>query len=124
MQEVDVIYNRYGEPSLRLMDNARLVGFDGRSYGFIDGDNLYNYGGVHVGWYEKGIMRDHDGAVVGFGENPTDSPRPFLPYRQYKPYPAYVEYEPYRPYEQYAPYRPYKQYGWSEFNPLSLFSLV
>ena len=120
-QEIDVIYNRYGEPVLRLLNNGRLVGFDGKSFGFLDGINLYNYKGIHVGWLEGGLIRDHKGAVSGFGENPTDTPRPYLPYKQYKPYPAYVEYEPYRPYKQYAPDKPYKQYAWSEYDPRLLF---
>lgn len=121
MNEVDVIYNRYGEPVLRLLDNGRFVGFNGKSFGFLSGIHLYNYNGQHIGWFEGGIMRDLNGACVGFGEYPTDNPHPYLPYRQYKPYPAYVEYEPYRPYKQYPHYKPYKQYGWSDIEPGELF---
>jgi hypothetical protein len=69
-------------------------------------------------------MRDHKGAVVGFGENPTDTPTPYLPYKQYKPYPAHVQYEQHRPYKQHAPYKPYKKYAWSELEPHQLFFSV
>jgi hypothetical protein len=119
--EVDVIYNRYGEPVLRLLANSRIVGFDGKSYGFFDGVHLYNYKGQHVGWYEDGVMRDHDGACVGFGEAPSDFPRPFLPFKQYKPFPAFVEFEPFRPFKTFAPFKPIKKFGWSEIEPMGLF---
>jgi uncharacterized protein YifE (UPF0438 family) len=35
MQAIDVIYNRYGYPELRLLDNGRLVTFGGKSAGFL-----------------------------------------------------------------------------------------
>lgn len=120
-EEIDVVYNRYGEPILRLLDNGRFVGFDGKSIGFIDGINLYNYKGEHVGWFENGIMRDHNSACVGFGENSTDIPRPFLPFKQFKPFPSFVEHEPFRPFKQFAPFEPYKKSGWSEIEPRDLF---
>ncbi|HSX24606.1 MAG TPA: hypothetical protein VLG69_01425 [Candidatus Andersenbacteria bacterium] len=120
-EEIDVIYNRYGEPVLRLLDNTRFVGFDGKSVGYLDSRNLYNYNGKHVGWFENGIMRDHNGACVGFGEHPTDVPRPFLPFKQFKPFPAFVEFEPFKQFKQLAPFKPLKQFGWSELEPNGLF---
>jgi len=120
-QELDVIYNRYGEPVLRLLNNGRFVNFDGESAGFIDGKNLYNYDGEHVGWFEGGVMRDHEGATVGFGESPTDTPHPFLPFKQLKPFPAFVEFEPFRPFKQFAPFQSFKRFNWSEIEPLDLF---
>lgn len=113
LKEIDVLFNRFGKPIFRLLPNGRIVTFSGKSKGFLVGDNLYNYKGKHTGWYSGGLIRDHRGNIVGFGENVTDSTHPFLPYKQYKPYPSYVEYEPYRPYLQHEPYRPYKMYGWS-----------
>jgi len=122
-QEIDVIYNRYGEPVLRLLDNGRFVSFDGKSVGFIDGKNLYNYNGKHVGWFENGVMRDLNSATVGFGENPTDIPRPLLPFKQFKPFASFVEFEQYpRPLKQIAFLQPFKKFNWSEVEPLDLFS--
>lgn len=120
-KEIDVIYNRYGEPTLRLLDNGRFVGFDGKSYGFLSKKHIYNYKGQHVGWFEKGIIRDQNGACIGFGENPTDSPKPFLPFKQFKPFAGFVEFEPHRPYKQFPPFRPFKQFGWSDIDLPNLF---
>jgi hypothetical protein len=122
MNEIDVIYNRFGKPIFRLLSDDRLVTFPGKNAGFLVGDNLYNYTGKHVGWFSEGLVRDHYGHVVGFGEKVTDSIHPLLPYMQYKPYAGYVQYEPYRPYLQYEPYRPYKAYSWSSISLESLFN--
>lgn len=121
MNEIDTIYNRYGEPRLRLFDNGRFVDFAGRNIGFLDGDNLYNYNGQHVGWYEGGIMRDHDGLCVGFGEVISDSTHPLPPLKQLKPLPGLPQLEPLRPLKSLPPLKPLKSFNWSELDPMSLF---
>lgn len=120
-KEIDIFFDRYGKPILRLLDNNRIVNFQGKSIGFCDNENLYNYTGKHVGWLEGGVIRDHYGCVVAFGLNPKDEPMPFLPFTQFIPYRGYVEYEPYRPYLSYAPYKPYKMYTWSNITLIDLF---
>lgn len=119
--EQDIIFDRYGAASLRILKNDRIITWQGQHIGFLHANLLYNYQGVHVGWYEGGIIRDSNGATAGFGVNPTDTPRPYLPYRQYLPYRGYIQYAPYLPYRGYPMYRPYKQYGWSELDPIELF---
>ena len=121
MREIGVFYDRCGSPTLRLLDNERLVDFDGHSIGFVDNVLFYSYDSNHVGWLEGGIIRDLNGHTVAFGENPTDSLRPYLPYKQYKPYPGYVEYEPYRSDKQYPNLKPFKSFGWSPLFPIELF---
>lgn len=120
-KEVDVFYDRYGAAKLRQLDNGRLVSFGGKSIGFISGIHLYNYQGQHVGWLENGIIRDLNGNTVAFGKTPTDSPRPFLPFKQFKPFPAFVEIEPFRPYKQFPSFKSYKSFGWSVISPIGLF---
>lgn len=120
--EIDVFYNRYGAPMLRLLSNGRLVSFKGKSIGFTpDGVNLFNYSGNFVGWFENGVIRDQFGNTVGFGENANDYPAPFLPFKQFKPFPNFVEFEPFRPVTQFVPFRPFKTYAWSDKDPISLF---
>jgi len=121
MKQIDTIFNRYGEPRLRLFENGRFVDFDGRHIGFIKEENLYNYSGQYVGWYEGGIMRDHEGFCVGFGENISDSPHPLLPLKRLKPISAIPEIEPIRPMTQIPPIKPIKTFFWSKIDPISLF---
>ena len=122
MTEIDVLYNRYGQPIFRVLENGRVVTFSGKSVGFVKNNSLYNYSGKHVGWYSNGLVRDHIGQVVAFGGYVTDIYKPFLTYKQYKPYAGFVEYEPFRPYTQFEPHRPYKSYGWSTQNLETLFN--
>lgn len=121
MQEVDVIYNRYGQPELRVLENGRLVTFRGESVGFIKDDSAYDYHGHHLGWYENGILRDNWGAVVGFGEQPTDYPIPLLPLKALKPLAGLVQLEPLRPLTQLKPLKPMKTFSWSAHTPIELF---
>lgn len=119
--EKDIIFDRYGAAALRILKNDRIITWQGQHIGFLHGVLLYNYKGMHVGWYEGGIIRDGRGATVGFGVEPTDTPRPYLPYRQYLPYRGHIQYEPYLPHRGYPRFSPYKQYGWSDENLVSLF---
>ena len=120
--EQDIIFDRYGAAALRFLKNDRIVTWQGEHIGFLFNNLLlYNYSGTHVGWYEGGIIRDLNGATTGFGVNPTDTPRPYLPYRQYLPYRGYIQYAPYLPYRGHPRHKPYKQYGWSQLSPVELF---
>lgn len=119
--EKDIIFDRYGAAILRILKNDRIITWSGQHIGFLFNNLLYNYSGSHVGWYEGGVIRDNSGSTVGFGTNPTDTPHPYWPYKQYLPYRGYIQYAPYLPYKGYPSYRPYKQYGWSEKGPVSLF---
>jgi hypothetical protein len=122
-EEIDTIYDRYGNPVLRLLDDNRLVTFGGKSIGFLSGINIYNYKGKHIGWLENGIFTDHQGRCVGFGENATEISAPFLPYKQSKPLPMLVELEPLRPLCELEPFMPSKSYYWSEYEPIHIFNL-
>lgn len=121
MKEIDVIYDRYGRPIYRLMNNGRIVTFFGESVGFLKSDSLYNYEGKHVGWYSHGLIRDHQGQVVGFGQNVTDGIKPFLPFKQFKPFASLVGYEPYRPLTEFEPFRPFKSFYWSDIELENIF---
>ena len=123
MEEVDVIYNRKGEPQLRLLDNERIVNFQGKSMGFLSGDDIYDYSGNHRGWYIEGILRDHYGKCVGFGEETGDTPHPFIPFKSFKPFPGFVEFEPFRPFKEFSPYKPLFTMDWSKEGPLSIFKI-
>ncbi len=120
--EQDIIFDRFGAARLRVLKNDLIITWEGVHVGFLWGIAVYNYNGEHVAWFEGGILRDLNGATAGFGINPTDTPKPYLPYKQYLPYRGYIQYAPYKPYRGYLSYRPVKQYGWSELDPLSIFT--
>jgi hypothetical protein len=123
MNEIDIFFNRFGAPEIRLLDNGRFVSFSGKSLGFWDNGSIYDYRGNHLGWLENGVIRDHYGCIVWFGNNPTDFPLPFLPFKQFVPFRHFVEFEPFRPFKSFPPFRPFKNYSWSNFDIYSFFNL-
>ncbi len=96
MKEIDVICNRTGGPIYRVLDDGRIVDFSGRSRGWLRGRYIHDYQGAQRGSYEAGLFRMDDGAVAGYGENPTGA-HPALPTRSVKPPAGSVEPEPPRP---------------------------
>ena len=117
-----IIYDRNGAARLQIKRRGRLVGFDGRSVGFLKNQHAYDYNGVHRGWFVGGVLRDHLGAVVGFTANAT-SGTPIRPIRQIAPIPAISEIEPIRPITTIPPIEPIKQLAWSSEDPVGLFRL-
>ena len=119
--ERDIIFDRFGEPLIRILKNNWIVTFDGDYLGILKNNTIYNLDGSHVGWYEGGILRDLDGETVGFGAKPTDTPRPFLPYRGFIPFRGFVGVAPWPAFPAWPNLKPIKSYGWSDFSPITLF---
>lgn len=88
--------------------------WDGKPVAYLsrnDGDfHIYGFNGKHLGWYIKGIVRDHYGNAVGASKNATSM------YTEYEPYKSYKQYKPYKSYKEYAPYKPYLSSSWSSTN--------
>ena len=62
---------------------------------------IYGFNGKHLGWFEDGLVIDHEGCVCGFVKgaiNKSTMYEPYKGYKQYLPYKSYTEYEPYKPY--------------------------
>lgn len=97
INEIDIIYDRFGEPQIRILKQPgenRIVRWNGSPLGFMHNDGVFNYAGTRVGTYENGILRDTDGFTVGFGSNPTDEPYPLLPDKQELPPRGYTNHWP------------------------------
>lgn len=78
-------------------DENTLYLWDGTPVAYLETDNrLYGFNGNHLGWYEKGIVRDLSGNKVGFNG---------------KTLPVYAKYEPYKSYKRYKPYKSYQEYS-------------
>ena len=72
--------------------------------------HVYGFNGNHLGWFIDGIIRDHEGDVVGATKDATSM------YKKYEPYKGYKAYKPYKSYKEYAPYKPYLSSSWSSMN--------
>jgi len=100
--EDSTIYMWDGTPVAYLVTND--------SYSF----HIYGFNGKHLGWFEGGVVRDHDGYAVGFVKGAVNKATKYEPYKSYK------KYKPYKSYKEYAPYKPYFKSQFSD-TYLSLF---
>ncbi len=101
-----------------IAEEITLFNLDGEAVAYIDADDedltiymwngtpvaylvpdgqafsIYGFNGEHLGWFEDGIVRDHEGYGVGFRKGATS---------------IYTKYEPYKSYKQYKPFKSYKK---------------
>lgn len=69
---MEALYDQRGQVYAWLQeDSGRIISLRGEHVAFIDGDNVYNCHGQHLGWWDHGHMRDRHGAVVVFTSRAT-----------------------------------------------------
>ena len=73
--------------------------------------HVYGFNGQPLGWYERGVVRDYDGYIVGFQQGGISKSTRNEPYKRYKKY---------KPYKSYPKYPPSKAYNKSSFSYTSL----
>src|SRR2546426_12232922 len=77
-EEIDVIWDENGTARYRILKDRRLVDFDAHHIAWLDEQGfVFDYKGHCKAFYENGILRDIDGAVVGLGQDPV-GPHPVL----------------------------------------------
>lgn len=62
--------------------------------------NIYGYNGEHLGWLESGIIRNHDGFLVGYFRGSLNVPvknEPFKQFKRDKPFKSPKKFAPYKP---------------------------
>ena len=64
---MEPLYDQSGEVySWITRQTGRIVDLLGRHVAFVEGENVYNWGGQHIGWWQKRHIRNHDGDVALF----------------------------------------------------------
>lgn len=63
--------------------------------------NIYGFNGNHLGWFEDGIVRNHDGDAVGFQDGAVNM------YTKYEPYKSYKKFKPFKSFEEFEPFKPF-----------------
>jgi hypothetical protein len=116
------LYNSKGKPIAYIdsEDGLTIYMWSGKPVAYLskngDGFHIYGFNGSHLGWYEEGIIYDHEGDAVGFIKGAVSMST------EYEPYKSYKEYKPYKAYKKYAPHKPYLSNSFSS-TPLSIFLL-
>lgn len=90
---------------IALSDELTIYLWSGKPVAYLEKDDsggyhVYGFNGKHLGWFVKGVVRDHQG-------KPSCAVKEVLRNTEYEPYKTYKQYKPYKSYTQYAPYRPY-----------------
>src|SRR5205809_7943673 len=71
-EEIDVIWDENGAARYRILKDTRIVDFDGHNIAWLDDHgNIIDYEGRPRGFYENGRLRDHEGMIVGIGQDPA-----------------------------------------------------
>ena len=63
--------------------------------------NIYGFNGNHLGWFEDGIVRNHDGDAIGFQDGAVNM------YTKYEPYKSYKKFKPFKSFEEFEPFKPF-----------------
>ncbi|GAA5480043.1 4-fold beta flower protein [Haloferula helveola] len=117
MAEV-TLYDPSGEPVVYIDvdDDHTIYTWGGTPVAYLSDEHIYGFNGKHLGWFQDGIVWDHDGNRAGYLAQT-------LPvYAAYEPYKSYKSYKPYRSYQEYAPYQPYKLHSESRIPLLQFMS--
>lgn len=111
------LYDRSGQV-YAWVDKAagRITDLTGRHVAHISSNNVYDYRGRHLGWWDRDHLRDRDGAVALYERDAADL-------GVFKPFPAFA---PFRPLPTFAPMpalpalpslRPFNRMAWSSQLP-------
>ena len=101
------LFSDNGKPDayIAIDDELTIYLWSGKPVAYLKTDtaggyHVYGFNGKHLGWFVKGVIRDHQGSA-------SCAVKDVLSNTEYEPYKAYKQYKPYKSYAQYAPYRPY-----------------
>ncbi|MDA8255215.1 MAG: hypothetical protein M0Z99_06195 [Betaproteobacteria bacterium] len=116
--EETTLFDGAGKPVAYIAEELTIYLWSGKPVAYLHSDSgklhVYGFNGKHLGWFVKGIVRDHEGNAVGAVKGA------FRSSVEYEPYKSYKQYKPYQSYREYTPYQPYLSTSWSEV-PLRLF---
>lgn len=112
------IFDAAGKPTAYIAEELTIYLWSGKPVAYLHSESgkvhIYGFNGKHLGWFVRGIVRDHEGNAVGAVKEV------FRSSIEHEPYKSYKEYKPYKSYREYAPYQPYLGSDWSQL-PLRLF---
>jgi len=121
LAEEITLFNSEGDPIAYIDggdEDLTIYMWNGIPVAYLDLDgnayHIYGFNGKHLGWYENGIISDHEGYAVGFIEGATTIFTKFEPFKSIK------QYKPYKAFQEFAPFKPFYNARFSN-EPLSLF---
>lgn len=84
-------------------DENTIYSFAGKPLAYVDDDDhVYGFNGIHLGWFQDGILWDHSGSRAGFTK--ANSPA----FTQFEPFKGFKQFKPFIGFKQFAPFQPFK----------------
>ncbi len=112
-------YDKSGTPIAYTEDGEHIYTFDGRPVGYLSDGSVYAYTGVHLGWFENGLIRDNSGNAALFSEGSSGGP--IKPIRQVKPIRGIRQIRPIKGIRQIKPIKPIPTLAWSSLSGAQFF---
>ena len=115
------LFDSDGQPVAYIAEDLTLYLWSGAPVAYLGNDrregfNLYGFNGKHLGWLTSGVIRDHDGNVVGAFKEAFRSPTKLESAKGLK------EQKPIKSATELEPAQPLLSRDWSEL-PLGVFLL-
>jgi hypothetical protein len=115
-------YDVGGYPVVYCDGGRYLYEFGGLPLAYLEGDSVYAFGGQHLGWWDRGWVRDHHGALVFFTDAATGAGPP-LPARQRQPAKGFKNTPPTPAFKHVKPVRVADSPEWSLRSGMLFFQL-
>jgi hypothetical protein len=81
-------------------DEMTIYMWNGEPVAYLEKDSIYGFNGDHLGWFERGIIRDHYGYAVGCIKDAVSMPyklEPLKGLKKLKPLKSLKKLEPLKP---------------------------
>lgn len=116
MAEEITLFNSKGEAVAYIDSDEDMTIYlwKGKPVAYLEKGSLWGFNGDHLGWFEKGVVRDHEGYTVGCIKDAID-----MTY-QFEPFKAFKQFKPFRGFKKTEPAKPQWKDKWG-ITPLSLF---
>ena len=106
------LFDGRGRAVAYIADDLTIYLWSGKPVAYLDGDgsdglHVYGFNGKHIGWFTRGIIRDHSGGAA-CAVKEIISPTEVEPIKSIK------EIEPIKSIKEIAPIRPIFSNSWSE----------
>ena len=114
------LFGLTGDPKAYIAwyDNNTIYSFKGEPLAYIDEKfNIYGFNGNHLGWFEEGIVWDHEGKKVGFTKETSPT------FTRFEPFKAFKKFKPFKSFKKLAPIKPFKKMSKSEVELLEFLNL-
>jgi hypothetical protein len=113
---MQALYDSSGAVYAWLHESGKIYDLSGQNVAFVDGDSVYDWNGSHIGWWQDGHIRDHQGAAALFTAD-SQNVGILKPLRQLRPLQPLRQLSPMKPFKAFKPFKPFKQMAWSERIP-------